>query len=142
MAKRILSSVDASLHISQLDPQARSMLLRTARSQWLSEIAKKVNNQDPRKREIIRKAQLRRWADWRAAKKAEQHSYNTSNGLPVDTPMPVVPKAKKARVITRKEAIEIGYQEVCRKFPQGMTESNKAEFMAFVPSDPRLKPFL
>lgn len=142
MGKRLVSSIDASLHISQLDPQARSMLMRTALRQHMAELGRKSNNQDPAKREIIRKAQLKRWADWRAAKLAEQHAYNASKGLPLDTPMPKPVRPKKIKQISRREALDIAYAEMTKIWPNGPAPHEMEAFKAWKPKDPRVQKYL
>jgi hypothetical protein len=138
--KKNISRLDATLHVSQMTEAERSALFRAVLSKQMSLIGKRVNNACEKKRAIIAAAQRFRWQKFRENKEAERQRIIKENGYAPDWTPPKKPK--KPKLITRKEAIEIGYQELVKAFPQGMSESNKAEFMAFVPKDPRLKPFL
>lgn len=127
---------------SQMSPEEQKVIARAALRKHLSQCGKLSNNADPGKREIIRQAQLKRWADWRAAKLAEQHAYNASKGLPLDTPMPKPVRPKKIKQITRREALDIAYAEMTKIWPNGPAPHEMEAFKAWRPKDPRVQKYL
>jgi hypothetical protein len=138
--KKTISRLDCELHISQMTDLERAALFRAVLSQQMRILGKRVNNLCEKKRAKVSIGQKRRWQLWREQREAERQRIIKENGYAPDWTPPKKPK--KPKLITRREAIEIGYQELIKAFPSGMNESNKAQFMAFVPKDPRLKPFL
>ena len=137
---KLVSRIAADKHISQLDPQARSMIMRAALSQHMAELGRRSNNQCEKKRAIIAAAQRRRWQQWREQREAARQAEIAKHGYPPDWQFP--PKPKKTKSLTRREAMEILFKEYDRKFPQGMTKENEAEFMAYRSKDPRVQKYL
>ncbi len=137
--KKQYSRIDGELAFAQMDESAQLAIYRAVLSKQMQEIGRRVNNQDPEKRAIIAAAQRKRWADWRASRKAEQHAYNAAKGLPLDTPMPPKPKIARKRVYTRMELLDILEAEMRKVFPEGCTPQNQQAWLSYKPKDPRLE---
>lgn len=134
------SYIDGQLAFAQLPPDAQQVIAKAALRKHLSECGKRSNNQCLQKRAIIAAAQRRRWQQWREQREAARQAEIAKHGYPPDWQFP--PKPKKTKSLTRREAMEILFKEYDRKFPQGMTKENEAEFMAYRSKDPRVQKYL
>jgi hypothetical protein len=137
--KKQFSRIDGELAFAQMDESAQRAIARAVLSKQMQEIGRRVNNADPQKRAIIAAAQRRRWDQWRKNRLAEQHAYNTSKGLPLDTPLPPKPKVARKRVYTRMELLDILEAEMKKAFPEGCTPQNQQAWLSYKPKDPRLE---
>ncbi len=132
-----LQIVHGERAFAQFTPDEQAVILRAARSKWLSEIAKRVDNTCPLKRAKVSAGQKLRWKTWRANREAERQAEIAKHGYPADWQFP--PKPKPKRVYTRMELLDILEAEMRKVFPEGCTPQNQQAWLSYKPKDPRLE---